>query len=135
MLDSFDHVLAFSVLGFLSEFKNYLLILLGFSLVVYFHELGHFLAAKWCDVRVDRFAVGFGRTLMAYRKGLGFRFGPTAPLFAKKVREYLSAKYGNSASIEPTEAEVQEAQKALGIGETEYAFNALPLGGYVKMLG
>src|SRR5437762_2836108 len=117
----FDHVLAFSVLGFLSEFKNYVLIILGFSLVVFFHELGHFLAAKWCDVRVDRFAVGFGKTLMAYRKGIGFKFGPTAADYMRRVREYLSSKYGNTAGLEPSEQHLKEAQQALGIGETEYA--------------
>lgn len=48
---------------------NLLLVLAGFSIVVFFHELGHFLAAKWAGVRVERFAVGFGRELVGFTRG------------------------------------------------------------------
>ncbi len=47
----------------LSSTGNILLILLGFSVVVFFHELGHFAVAKWAGVRVERFAIGFGTEL------------------------------------------------------------------------
>lgn len=33
------------------------------SVVVFFHELGHFLVARWCGVKVLTFSVGFGREL------------------------------------------------------------------------
>jgi membrane-associated protease RseP (regulator of RpoE activity) len=64
------------------------LLLCGFSLVIFVHELGHFLAAKWAGVRVDRFAIGFGKEVVGFTRG-----------------------------------------------GTRYSLNALPLGGYVKMLG
>ncbi len=35
-------------------------VLLGLGLVIFIHELGHFLAAKWCDVHVKTFSIGFG---------------------------------------------------------------------------
>jgi membrane-associated protease RseP (regulator of RpoE activity) len=47
----------------------YLLMLLGFSLIVFVHELGHFAVAKWADVRVEKFAIGFGRELFGFTKG------------------------------------------------------------------
>ncbi|MGV8997054.1 MAG: RIP metalloprotease RseP [Parvibaculaceae bacterium] len=31
------------------------------TVVVFFHELGHFLVARWCGVKVDVFSIGFGR--------------------------------------------------------------------------
>jgi regulator of sigma E protease len=62
------------------------LILLG--VLIFIHELGHFLVAKWCGVKVEKFSLGFGPVLLRKR-----------------------------------------------IGETEYAISALPLGGFVKMLG
>jgi len=67
---------------------NVLRVAIGLGLVIFFHELGHFAVAKWCDVMVERFSIGFGPIL-------------------------LSRKWG----------------------ETEYAFSAIPFGGYVKMLG
>ena len=33
------------------------------TIVVFFHELGHFLVARWCGVRVVAFSVGFGPEL------------------------------------------------------------------------
>ncbi|WP_456433232.1 M50 family metallopeptidase [Nitratifractor sp.] len=62
--------------------------LAGLSAIVFFHELGHFLAARRMGVRVERFSIGFG------------------PILARK--------------------------RCCG---TEWAFSAIPLGGYVKMKG
>lgn len=42
-------------------------VVLGVLIVV--HELGHYLAARWCGVKVLRFSVGFGRIL--WKKELG----------------------------------------------------------------
>ena len=42
-------------------------VLLG--LVIFVHELGHFLAAKWRGVRVLRFSLGFGPPLLRARRG------------------------------------------------------------------
>lgn len=35
-------------------------VVLGLGLIIFIHELGHFLAAKWCDVHVKTFSIGFG---------------------------------------------------------------------------
>jgi regulator of sigma E protease len=43
------------------------LIALGVLIVV--HELGHYLVARWCGVKVLRFSVGFGRSLITRRLG------------------------------------------------------------------
>ncbi len=61
-------------------------ILLG--IIIFVHELGHFLFAKMMGVRVLKFSLGFGPKL-------------------------IGKKYG----------------------DTEYVISAIPLGGYVKMLG
>lgn len=43
------------------------LILLG--LLIFVHELGHFLVAKWCGVKVEVFSLGFGKKILKYRRG------------------------------------------------------------------
>lgn len=58
------------------------------GVLVFFHELGHFLAAKLSGIRVLRFAIGF-----------------PPRLFGKKI------------------------------GDTDYCFQLIPLGGYCKMAG
>ncbi len=46
------------------------------TVVVFFHELGHFLVGRWCGVKVDAFSIGFGPELFAYtdKKGTRWRF-------------------------------------------------------------
>ena len=63
-------------------------IAVGLGFVIFIHELGHFLLAKWNGVKVEKFSIGFGPTLFGFRRG-----------------------------------------------ETEYVIAAIPLGGFVKMLG
>lgn len=62
------------------------ILVLGF--LVFFHELGHFLLAKWNRVGVLKFSVGFGPALLKWRRK-----------------------------------------------ETTYQLSAIPLGGYVRMVG
>jgi membrane-associated protease RseP (regulator of RpoE activity) len=47
----------------------YLLIVLAFSVIIFVHELGHFAVAKWAGVRVERFAIGFGREIFGFTWG------------------------------------------------------------------
>lgn len=65
-----------------------IIFLLVLSVLVFVHELGHFLFSKLFKVRVDEFALGFPPRVFSFKKG-----------------------------------------------ETTYALNALPLGGYVKIHG
>lgn len=46
------------------------------TLVVFVHELGHFLVARWCGVDVKVFSIGFGRELFGFndRHGTRWRF-------------------------------------------------------------
>src|SRR5882724_4367166 len=37
--------------------------LLALNLLIFVHELGHFLAARWRGMKVDRFAIWFGKPL------------------------------------------------------------------------
>src|SRR5258708_6539215 len=40
---------------------------LGFMILI--HEFGHYAVAKWLGVRVEQFAIGFGKRLFGFRKG------------------------------------------------------------------
>lgn len=73
------------------NFDNVISIIYGIialSLLIFVHELGHYIVARLSDVKVLAFSLGFGKKLVSIRRG-----------------------------------------------ETEYAISAIPLGGYVKLLG
>jgi regulator of sigma E protease len=48
---------------------NVLTVAFGLGFVIFLHELGHFLLAKWNDVKVDKFSIGFGPTIAGFRRG------------------------------------------------------------------
>lgn len=48
------------------------------SVVVFFHELGHFLVARWCGVRVLVFSIGFGPELIGFDDRHGTRWKVSA---------------------------------------------------------
>src|SRR3984885_1548861 len=75
-------------LAYLTTVLNILKVAFGLGFVIFLHELGHFLLAKWNGVKVEKFSIGFGPTLFGWTRG-----------------------------------------------DTEYVLAALPLGGFVKMLG
>ncbi len=56
------------LLGYLIPF------LFVLSLVVFVHELGHFLVARWCGVRVLVFSIGFGPELIGFNDRYGTRW-------------------------------------------------------------
>jgi regulator of sigma E protease len=48
---------------------SWLLAFIGFALLIILHELGHFAAAKWVGMRVERFSLFFGRPIWSVRRG------------------------------------------------------------------
>ncbi len=48
--------------------RNILYVAVGLGFVIFFHELGHFGVAKWCNVLVERFSIGFGPILWSFKK-------------------------------------------------------------------
>ena len=69
-MDIVSHLQAFGhdILHYLVPF------LFVLSLVVFFHELGHFLVARWCGVRVLTFSIGFGPELAGFYDRHGTRW-------------------------------------------------------------
>ncbi len=124
---------------------NVLLVVFAFGFVIFWHELGHFLAARWAGVRVEQFAVGMGQALVSWRKGIGFRmarigkrgflWGNTQDEFDRLVNEEHAKRNDGRAASELSIFERYEIAKKIGLGETEYRLSWVPLGGYVKPTG
>jgi regulator of sigma E protease len=61
-----------------AELGNIAKVVIGLGLVIFLHELGHFAVAKWCDVHVQTFSIGFGPAL----PGCSFQKGETTYMIA-----------------------------------------------------
>ena len=44
------------------------------TIVVFFHELGHFLVARWCGIKVVAFSIGFGPEILGFNDRYGTRW-------------------------------------------------------------
>jgi regulator of sigma E protease len=78
------------------------------SLVVFFHELGHFLVARWCGVRVLVFSIGFGPEIVGFNDRHGTRWKISAiPLggFVKFFGDENAASVPDSARLAVMDAD------------------------------
>ena len=46
-----------------------LMFVIGLGVIIFVHELGHFLVAKWVGIKVEQFAFGFGMRLFGVKVG------------------------------------------------------------------
>jgi regulator of sigma E protease len=46
-----------------------IIFLIVLAVLIFVHELGHFLVARWCGIRVDAFAIGFGPKIFSKKIG------------------------------------------------------------------
>ena len=71
------------------------------TVVVFFHELGHFLVARWCGVRVMVFSIGFGPELFGFNDRKGTRWKISAIPLGGYVKFFGDE---NAASVPDQEA-------------------------------
>jgi len=73
-----------------------LAVVVGLGLLIFFHELGHFIGARLCKVRVEKFAIGFGPEIFGFTKGdtrYSVRWIPLGGM-TKMAGEELESKSG-----------------------------------------
>jgi len=117
-------------------------IILGFSLIIFLHELGHFVVARACSVKCLAFSIGIGPRMLGWRKGGKLSFGndPYDPETKSKDKkdgkshgEVEKVEAATTQSDLPTTAVAPPHPAA--VGDCDYRVSWLPLGGYVRMLG
>jgi regulator of sigma E protease len=90
-------------------------VVLGLGFIIFIHELGHFLAAKWCDVHVSKFSIGFGPAVpfCSYKWGETTYMVGIIPLggFVKMVGE------GDDGETEEAEEEDPRSFRKKSVGQ------------------
>src|SRR5262245_35113925 len=108
MAELFQHginTLGHGLVGYIVPF------LFVLTVVVFFHELGHFLVARWAGVRVLTFSLGFGPELVGYTDGKGTRWKVSAiPLggYVKFFGDENEASAPSAASLAAMAPEERE---------------------------
>ncbi|MGI9481843.1 MAG: RIP metalloprotease RseP [Hyphomicrobiales bacterium] len=90
------------------------------TVIIFIHEMGHFLVARWCKVKVDVFSVGFGQEIAGFtdKKGTRWKLG-WIPLggYVKFAGDMSAASTPDREAIEEMPADEREGtfhNKSLG---------------------
>ncbi len=95
--------------GLLSYIVPFLVVL---TVVVFFHELGHFLVARWNGVKVDAFSIGFGPELWGFNDRHGTRWKLSAIPLGGYVKFFGDADAASTPDFEQA-GNMSEADKAV----------------------
>ena len=106
---------------FLSGIWTYLVsFLFVLTVLVFVHEMGHYLVARWCGVAVETFSIGFGREICHWRdsKGTRWRIG-WLPLggYVKFFGDADATSVRSTQEAEPSREQRKEyfQEKPLGV--------------------
>lgn len=97
---------------FFSLAHYFLSFVLVISIIVFIHEYGHYIVAKWCGVKIDAFSIGFGRELFGWNDPSGTRWKICVLPFGGYVKMYGDASAASNADKDALDA-MGEADKAL----------------------
>jgi regulator of sigma E protease len=76
------------------------------SVLIFFHELGHYLVARLCRVRVEVFSIGFGPEIFGWNDRAGTRWKVSAIPLGGYVKMFGEQEFDDEAERPPlTEAE------------------------------
>jgi regulator of sigma E protease len=107
-----------------------------FTTIIFFHELGHFLIARWCGVAVQTFSIGFGRELIGFtdRKGTRWRIS-VIPLggYVKFAGDENVASAGSREAALAQMDEVTRARSFIGqpVGRRAAIVAAGPIANFI----
>src|ERR1700751_3302567 len=115
---NFDFLSGINALG--GGVAGYLLpFLFVLTVVVFFHELGHFLVARRCGVKIDTFSIGFGPELFGFHYPHGTRWR----LAAIPLGGYVRFHGDDSAASTPD----HEALERMSAAERNVSFFHKPV--------
>lgn len=81
------------------------------TIVVFFHELGHFLVARWCGVKIETFSIGFGPEIGGFYDKHGTRWRLSWIPLGGYVKFYGDDSVASSADPEALAAMTEEERR------------------------
>src|SRR5437762_1140086 len=106
------------------------------TIVVFFHELGHFLVARWAGVKVLTFSLGFGPELFGFNDRHGTRWKLSAIPLGGYVKFFGDDSEASTPSSEAVDkVEVGSAADAAGfkVGDVVTAIDGKTISSFVDM--
>jgi regulator of sigma E protease len=118
------HNILFAVLGFLFVL----------TVVVFFHELGHFLVARWCGIAIKTFSIGFGPEIVGFNDRYGTRWKVSwIPLggYVKFIDDENAASAGQKSLEQLTPEERKHSFQSKSLGQRAAVVAAGPIANFI----
>jgi regulator of sigma E protease len=87
------------------------------SVIVFFHELGHYAVGRWCGVKIEAFSLGFGPELWARVDKAGTRWRVAAFPLGGYVKFYGDLNAASAADVAGVEAMAAEERRRTLFGQ------------------
>lgn len=87
------------------------------TLIVFFHELGHYLVGRWCGVKIDAFSLGFGPEIYAWVDKRGTRWRLAAIPVGGYVKFHGDANAASATDVEGVAAMAPEERRLTLAGQ------------------
>ena len=127
-LNSFS-TLSHGLIGYIVPF------LFVLTIVVFFHELGHFLMARWCGIKVLVFSIGFGPEIAGFYDRYGTRWKISAIPLGGYVKffgdENAASVPDQNAAAGMTEAEKKDSFQFQPVGSRALVVAAGPVANFL----
>src|SRR5260221_10024961 len=112
------------------KYKNWIVpFLFSLTVIVFFHELGHFLVARLCGIRVLIFSIGFGPELVGFYDRRGTRWKISAIPLGGYVKFFGDENEASVPDASTLAAMTQEERKQSFPGQPVYARAAVVAAG------
>jgi regulator of sigma E protease len=124
-----------SLAGFGGTFLSYLIpFLFILTIVVFVHEMGHFLVARWCGVGVKAFSIGFGPEIFGFNDKHGTRWRVAwIPLggYVKFIDDENAASAGQKSLESLPEADRDKTFQGKSLGQRAAIVAAGPFANFI----
>lgn len=110
---------------------NLLSFVLIISFIVFVHEFGHFIVARLCGVRVDEFAIGFGKELFGFNDRKKTRWKICLLPFGGYVKMYGDKNAASMPDLKAIEAMSDEERRVSFVTKNVYQRMAIVSAGPV----
>lgn len=81
------------------------------SVMVFVHEFGHYIVAKWCGIKIEIFSIGFGKELVGFTDRSGTRWKISALPLGGYVKMFGDSSAASTADEEAMANMTEEERK------------------------
>ncbi|MEW7008211.1 RIP metalloprotease RseP [Lentilitoribacter sp. EG35] len=113
---------------------NVLSFIVVLSIVVFVHEMGHYLVGKWCGIHATTFSIGFGKELFGFTDKSGTRWRlALIPLggYVKFFGDQNATSASDGTAIEMSEADKARSFYYASVGRRALTVLAGPMANFI----